>query len=75
MGFNTSVPGCISVPFAPIGEEKRKQLQVLTLERTRNGFQGGLLPSAACLPVLEDFITANHTGGVKLERLSLCLGP
>src|SRR5450756_869742 len=48
---------------------------MLTLERTRNGFQAGLLPSAACLPVLEDFIAANHAGGVKLERLPFCLGP
>src|SRR5579859_2318462 len=62
-------------PFSPIGEQEGKELEMLALQRTRNGFQGRLLPATAGFFVSEDLVGADYTDRLEMQSLALRFGP
>src|SRR5262249_23355331 len=62
-------------PLLPTREEKRIQLQVLAPHRTGDRLKARLLPAAAGLDVLEDFVAANHACILHHQPASARFGP
>src|SRR5690242_14729253 len=64
-----------AMPLFPVGKKKGIQLEMLSFERTGNGLQAGLLPTAARFVVLEDFVAPDNAGVIEMQVAPPGSGP
>jgi hypothetical protein len=63
------------VPFAPVRQQKGEQCEMLTLKGAGDRLQTGLLPTAACLAILENLVTAHKARVFELKLPTGSYGP